>query len=461
MSCNTNHNCRNTYFNYGSYLRSRGYDTAICKLLNDIKSGIIPIGPITPHDCGVIIDGNLLIQPCLTKPNSGRLRVRGGTVGTCGTPAQQLLNSELYGITTDNGLNVRGPIFAQALQDCSNNTFIAQQSSFIGDITGSATNKHNLIVSGDIDCLNKATIGTAITSSGSEILTCGPTIGTTNLTVTHQNGTSNDTILNVNDNFQVKRTNIISSVTDEILNVNDNFKVLNASSATNTILNVNDNFKILNALNINNGILSIDDKFYVNKTFTMVGGGGDENPILRINNNVFVYNSNGSVSGANKKIFEVSGDNLGASSTRRFTIKENDATSNLDIYMLGLPLSLDLLPNNVVVDTNGKLWQRPDGVSSRRYKDNIKNLELEEARKVLNLKGKTFNYKKTTKTVNGFIAEEAHELGLSEFVTYDASNQPDGFRYADMCVPLLEIIKDQDKRITSLESRIIALEKSS
>ncbi len=42
-------NCRNTYNNYGSYLRSRGYDQQICNLSTQIENGQINLG---------IIDGN-------------------------------------------------------------------------------------------------------------------------------------------------------------------------------------------------------------------------------------------------------------------------------------------------------------------------------------------------------------------------------------------------------------------
>ena len=45
MSGNT-FTCRDRYFNYGSYLRSRGYDKEICNLIVAIEQGQIPIGPI-------------------------------------------------------------------------------------------------------------------------------------------------------------------------------------------------------------------------------------------------------------------------------------------------------------------------------------------------------------------------------------------------------------------------------
>ena len=108
--------CRETYFNYGSYLRSRGYDKAICDLIDMIESGKIPFGPFRPMgDCNAIITGNLDIVPC--PPNipsagtggvnsgMGQLWVQGGYGGTSGAAAITDL-----GIQSQNGLNNTGPI---------------------------------------------------------------------------------------------------------------------------------------------------------------------------------------------------------------------------------------------------------------------------------------------------------------------------------------------------------------
>ena len=39
--------CRNTYINYGSYLRSRGYDQQICQLITDLDNGLLPVSGFT------------------------------------------------------------------------------------------------------------------------------------------------------------------------------------------------------------------------------------------------------------------------------------------------------------------------------------------------------------------------------------------------------------------------------
>ncbi len=85
MSGNT-FTCRDRYFNYGSYLRSRGYDKEICNLIVAIEQGQIPIGPIYPGNCSkritTTIKGNVDIVPCEATDNnptpiSGQLTVTG------------------------------------------------------------------------------------------------------------------------------------------------------------------------------------------------------------------------------------------------------------------------------------------------------------------------------------------------------------------------------------------------
>ena len=108
--------CRETYFNYGSYLRSRGYDKAICDLIDMIESGKIPFGPFRPMgECNAQIAGNLDIVPCPPNVPSagtggvnsgmGQLWVQGGYGGTSGAAAITDL-----GIQSQNGLNNTGPI---------------------------------------------------------------------------------------------------------------------------------------------------------------------------------------------------------------------------------------------------------------------------------------------------------------------------------------------------------------
>ena len=79
-----NYSCRDKYYNYGSYLRSRGFDKELCNLLEDIKSGISKIGSIQPGNCAdgtpTIVTGDITIEPCEndTENSTGTLKIYGG-----------------------------------------------------------------------------------------------------------------------------------------------------------------------------------------------------------------------------------------------------------------------------------------------------------------------------------------------------------------------------------------------
>ena len=58
----------------------------------------------------------------------------------------------------------------------------------------------------------------------------------------------------------------------------------------------------------------------------------------------------------------------------------------------------------------------------------------------------------------GLIAEEVHDAGLTEFVTYNDDNQPDALAYGNMVSLCIKAIQEQQATITALEARIAALE---
>jgi hypothetical protein len=90
-----NYTCRDKYYNYGSYLRSRGFDKEICTLLADIGNGNSIIGPIDPGSCSsgdpTTINNNVVIKPCENDITSstGTLVITGGDSTT---PSIQAMN---------------------------------------------------------------------------------------------------------------------------------------------------------------------------------------------------------------------------------------------------------------------------------------------------------------------------------------------------------------------------------
>ena len=143
--------CRETYANYGSYLRSRGYDKAICDLIDMIESGKIPVGPLWPVDkCNAILNGTLEIIECdgnIPGPGSGgvqsgmgQLWVQGGYNGSSSGPA---LARDLS-IQAANGINTGGAIIQKAP---ANSTVVVPN---LGQITDQNYLESNTILDGGL-----------------------------------------------------------------------------------------------------------------------------------------------------------------------------------------------------------------------------------------------------------------------------------------------------------------------
>lgn len=95
--------------------------------------------------------------------------------------------------------------------------------------------------------------------------------------------------------------------------------------------------------------------------------------------------------------------------------------------------------------------------SSRRYKRDIEDAEVDPA-PVLAMEPKTWRDKAeverdpdTEQRYVGFIAEDLEELGLTEFLTYDAEGRPDAIQYDRLSVALLAVLKDQERRLSRVE----------
>jgi len=90
--------------------------------------------------------------------------------------------------------------------------------------------------------------------------------------------------------------------------------------------------------------------------------------------------------------------------------------------------------------------------SSRKTKDNIKDLTEDEARKVLNLKPVTYDFKNKAQGTNmrGFIAEEVQEV-IPEIVKKD--EELPSLDYIQIIPYLTKMVQLQEKRIEELEAK--------
>jgi len=80
--------------------------------------------------------------------------------------------------------------------------------------------------------------------------------------------------------------------------------------------------------------------------------------------------------------------------------------------------------------------------SSIRYKKDVQNLDYNDYKNVLNLTPVKFKWKSTNEESVGFIAEEAHQLGLDKFVAYNTNGDIEGLNYKLLTVALIGILKN-------------------
>ena len=90
----------------------------------------------------------------------------------------------------------------------------------------------------------------------------------------------------------------------------------------------------------------------------------------------------------------------------------------------------------------------------REMKTNISNLE-NILPSVLQMQGVKFDWKDEEKTKDnyGFIAEDVEKI-FPNLITYDTKGKAEGIQYTKMTAVLLEAIKEQQKQIDELKSKI-------
>jgi hypothetical protein len=142
--------CKDTYYNYGSYLRTRGCDKEVCDLAQYIESGDLIIGPIDPGSCSKPTRINSSVQIIACNDISGNnpaLVISGGNENTA---ALQVHNdAEIYGIIDQQTTNGK------------NNTFSASEHIFSSPQANGSTNVHirgDLTVTGEVQNINSKAV---------------------------------------------------------------------------------------------------------------------------------------------------------------------------------------------------------------------------------------------------------------------------------------------------------------
>lgn len=119
----------------------------------------------------------------------------------------------------------------------------------------------------------------------------------------------------------------------------------------------------------------------------------------------------------------------------------------------------DTLAANTYLTTSGGIRRTS---SSLRYKQDVEDLQVDLAA-VLAMRPRTWRDKRqveedptTTLRIPGFIAEELDELGLTEFVTYEA-NGPESIQYDRLAAAQHLVLVDHEARIAQLEGQVATL----
>lgn len=111
---------------------------------------------------------------------------------------------------------------------------------------------------------------------------------------------------------------------------------------------------------------------------------------------------------------------------------------------------------NMVMSSSSGILQR--STSSLRYKNSVADAPYGLA-EVMQLRPVTYKGNNDGDTVfGGFIAEEVHAIGLTQFVQYDDLNRPDALGYGNMVSLLTKAIQEQQAMIEDLKARLETLE---
>ena len=110
----------------------------------------------------------------------------------------------------------------------------------------------------------------------------------------------------------------------------------------------------------------------------------------------------------------------------------------------GLQISPAIIPNTgsgTDLEYNTTTGEVVRTASSLRYKKDIEPLSYDRYKNILNLNPVQFKWKSNNKESVGFIAEEAHDLGLTDFVGYNEKGEPDSISYKLLSIALIGILK--------------------
>lgn len=103
--------------------------------------------------------------------------------------------------------------------------------------------------------------------------------------------------------------------------------------------------------------------------------------------------------------------------------------------------------------------------SSKRYKDHVSDMTIEEAEKILNIPVIWFKYKKgyldesdwlNGKQLPGFYAEDVYDI-FPEATQLNEAGEPEDWNFRVMIPAMMKVIQNQNERINTLEDTVNTL----
>jgi hypothetical protein len=242
-----------------------------------------------------------------------------------------------------------------------------------------------------------------------------------------------------------------SSGLDNIVIGNSN----NISGNNNFIFGNNINWSGSNTTIFGGSSLNIvwSGSSYVNATV-----GGNHNT-LTTNSGIFINSSSGVyVSGNAISITNNSNNRINISSTGvdifgsgslnlRSGLSGSLTLSNSGISYLNYPTATGVGTSLVIENNTIKA-----ATSSERFKENIRPYD-KGLNKLLEINPVYFNYKNSSVTRAGLIAESIHQLGLDEFVSKDANGDIESLDYGAMIVVLINSIKELKNELDLIKNK--------
>jgi hypothetical protein len=146
--------------------------------------------------------------------------------------------------------------------------------------------------------------------------------------------------------------------------------------------------------------------------------------------------------------------------SNRIVLSDGDGNPRLYMNENGILFSPPTQDNTTAAGANvfisaGQFYR---STSSQRYKNTITDA-THGLTELLALRPVTYKGNNDGDTIfGGLIAEEVHDAGLTEFVSYDDQDRPDSLAYGNMVSLCIKAIQEQQATITALEARIATLE---